>query len=392
MLVSLFATNAIAQESTNLKDSIKTSVLQELVVTATKNEVNILRSPVSIETLSLQKIQQSAQPSFFDAIQNIKGLHVITPSLGFKVINARGFANTTNVRFVQMVDGIDNQAPHIGAPIANTLGPNDLDILSVEVAPGSASAVYGMNAINGIANFITKDPFKYQGVSVNQKVGFNNINSPETGSTVYSETNLRIAKALNSKWAFKLNGTFMKGTDWYANNRTDLNPAANASTNLTGDLNPGKDQVNVYADESANRKTLTLGGKQYVVSRTGYAEQDVTDYGLKNFKGDGSIYFRPTSKLEISYTYRFAHQNNIYQRTNRFRFDDYLTQQQVLQIKSDKIQFRTYLRARTPATHTTSARWLRMLTELLNQTKYGSMISQTSSTPVLVMGHPYPTL
>jgi iron complex outermembrane receptor protein len=30
--------------------------------------------------------------------------------------------------FVQMVDGIDIQAPHIGAPIANTLGPNDLDI------------------------------------------------------------------------------------------------------------------------------------------------------------------------------------------------------------------------------------------------------------------------
>jgi iron complex outermembrane receptor protein len=61
--------------------------------------------------------------------------------LGFKVINARGFGNTTHVRFVEMMDGVDNQAPHIGAPIANSLGPNDLNILKVEIMPGSASAI-----------------------------------------------------------------------------------------------------------------------------------------------------------------------------------------------------------------------------------------------------------
>ncbi|HEX8059780.1 MAG TPA: TonB-dependent receptor, partial [Cyclobacteriaceae bacterium] len=305
--------------------------------------MSLLKAPVSVETLRLKDIQQSPQPGSFDAIQNLKGIQVITPSLGFKVINARGFANTTNVRFVQMVDGVDNQAPHIGAPIANTLGPNDLDILNVEIVPGSASAVYGMNGINGIANFITKDPFQFQGLSINQKTGVNNINSPETNATLFSETNVRYSKALNSKWAFKVNGTFMKGTDWYANNRTDLNANANTSAGLAGDLNPGKDQVNVYADESGNRRTLTLGGKQYVISRTGYSEMDVAGYSIKNIKGDGSVFFRPTNDVEISYTYRFAHQNNIYQRTNRFRLDNYMTDQHVLQIKSKSIQFRTYL-------------------------------------------------
>lgn len=318
-------------------------MLQEIVVTASRSQESLLRAPVSIETMSLQTIRQSAHFSFFDAIQNLKGIQVLTPGMGFRVINARGFANTTNVRFVQMVDGLDNQAPHIGAPIANTLGPNDLDILSVEVVPGSASAVYGMNALNGLANFVTKDPFQYQGLSINQKAGFNNVKSPETNATFISETNLRFAKVIHNKWAFKINGTCMKGTDWYANNRTDLNPAANASTRLTGDLNPGSDHVNVYADESANRRTLTLGGKQYVVSRTGYAEMDVACYNIQNLKGDVSLFFRPNDKLEVSYTYRAAYQNNIYQRTNRFRFDNYHTQQHALQLKSASIQFRTYL-------------------------------------------------
>jgi outer membrane receptor protein involved in Fe transport len=335
--------HSFSQTKQEARDTSATKLLKEVVITATKVQESLLRAPVSVETMSLETIRQSAQPGFFDAIQNLKGVQVITPGMGFKVINARGFANTTNVRFVQMVDGIDNQAPHIGAPIANTLGPNDLDIYQVEVVPGSASALYGMNAINGIANFITKDPFRYQGLSVSQKVGFNNVNSPETNATLFSETNLRFAKAINNKWAFKINGTFMKGTDWYANNRTDLNPSANSSTGLTGELNPGSDHVNVYADESGNRRTLTLGGKQYVVSRTGYSEMEVADYAIQNFKGDGALFFRPTDNLELSYTYRAARQNNIYQRTNRFRFDDYLTQQHVLQLKSASIQFRTYL-------------------------------------------------
>jgi outer membrane receptor protein involved in Fe transport len=340
LFILLLPSYTFAQETT--PDSVRTTVLNELVVTATRKQESLLQAPASVEKMNLQYIRQSAQPGFFDAIANLKGVQVITPSLGFKVINARGFAHTTNVRFVQMVDGVDNQAPHIGAPIANTLGPNDLDILSVELIPGSASAMYGMNAINGIANFTTKDPFTYQGLAVSQKTGVNNINSPDANPSAFTETNLRIARAFNEKWAFKLNGTFMKGTDWYANNRTDLNAAANASTGLTGDSNPGADVVNQYGDESSNRRTLTLGGKQYVVSRTGYAEKEVADYSLQNLKGDVTVAFRPAQHVELSYTYRAAHQNNIYQRTNRFRFDNYLTQQHVLAFKSNAIQFKAY--------------------------------------------------
>ena len=83
--------------------------------------------------------------------------------MGFKVINTRGFANTTNVRFAQLIDGIDNQTPHIGAPMANALGVTDLDIEKVEIIPGTASALYGMNAVNGLANFRTKNPFDTEG-------------------------------------------------------------------------------------------------------------------------------------------------------------------------------------------------------------------------------------
>src|SRR5215210_7388805 len=191
--LNLISVVCVAQEETSQADSI--AELPGVVVSATRQKEKILQSPVSIEKLEQESIRRSAQPSFFDAIENVKGVQMITPSMGFKVINARGFTNTTNVRFVQMVDGMDIQAPHIGAPIANTLGPGDLDIQSVEVIPGSSSALYGMNAINGTANFITKDPFLYQGLSIQQKTGVNHIHDENRSATLFSETALRCAKA-----------------------------------------------------------------------------------------------------------------------------------------------------------------------------------------------------
>ena len=106
----------------------------------------------------------------------------------------------------------------------------------------------------------------------------------------------------------------------------DLNPLANQTTGLLGADNPAYDPVNGYGNESSNRKTLTLGGKNYVLARTGYFEREVADYNLRNWKGDVSLYYKPNEKSSISYTYRTAFLNSIYQRSNRFRLENYLLQ------------------------------------------------------------------
>src|SRR5258707_5651812 len=298
---SFFSTCGFAQQ---VSDSTKTIQLGELVISASRWQEAISKSPVSIEKLSLRAIQQSAAPSFFDALENVKGVQMITPSLGFKVINTRGFANTTNVRFVQLVDGMDNQAPHIGAPIANALGPSDLDIESVEIIPGVASALYGMNAINGLANFITKDPFSTTGLSVQQKTGVNRVGS-QGGATPFSETSFRWARKIGSKYAFKINGSFLKGTDWEANDQTDINTKANASTGLTGANNPGLDPINSYGNESSDQKTLSLNGKNYVVARTGYLEREVVNYSIQNLKSDASLSYLISPDARLTYSYRY---------------------------------------------------------------------------------------
>jgi outer membrane receptor protein involved in Fe transport len=346
-VVGLFASTAlVAQENQQPQpDTVrKVHVLQEIVISASRLSEKQLTAPVSISKLSNSQIQQTAAPGFFDAIGSMKGVHMIVPGMGFKIINTRGFSNTTNVRFVQMIDNIDNQSPHIGAPIANALSPGDLDLDHVEVIQGVASALYGMNATNGLANFTTKDPFTTQGFSIQQQIAVNHVSDPnDVAPRLYTETNLRWAKVVGKKWAFKINAAYNRGYDWIADNRDDLNPAANQSTGLMGADNPAYDAVNGYGNESSNRKTLTLGGKNYVVSRTGYYERDVADYRLQNVKGDVSLYFRPTESTQLSYTYRTAFLNNTYQRSNRFRLQDYLLQQHILQFKNSLLQARAYI-------------------------------------------------
>ncbi len=118
---------------------------EKVVVSASKVEESVAKSPVAIEKLDLLSIKDSPAPSFYDALEAIKGVQFTTLSLGFKVPNTRGFTNTTNPRFLQLVDGVDTQAPGLGVSIANTAGPIELDVESVEIVPGASSALYGMN-------------------------------------------------------------------------------------------------------------------------------------------------------------------------------------------------------------------------------------------------------
>lgn len=344
------STRSLAQSTlhvdvdTTKNDTLKHRVLHEVVVSASRRAESILKAPVSIENVNNGYFKSSASPSFFDALENVKGVQMLTPSMGFKIINTRGFANTTNVRFTQLVDGIDNQAPHIGAPIGNAMGPSDLDIERVEIIPGTASALYGLNAINGLANLITKNPFTSTGITFQQKTGITHVNDNNSPAKLFSESSIRIAEKIAKRFAVKINATYTKGYDWIADNQTDLNAAANTGVGIGGGpANPAYDPVSGYGNESSNRRRITLQGRQYQVGRTGYQEKDMTDYAIQNIKADVGLYYKLSPKTTLSYTYRIAEINNVYQRANRFALKDYLLQQHAVEVKSDIFQARAFV-------------------------------------------------
>jgi outer membrane receptor protein involved in Fe transport len=327
---------------------------KEVVVSASRVEESRLKSPVAIEKLDIRAIKESPAPSFYDALENVKGVQMTTSSLTFKVPNTRGFNIPNNFRFMQLVDGVDMQAATLGVPLGNAIGPTELDIASIEITPGAASALYGMNAINGMANLLTKSPFLYQGLSVYQKTGVNHVDGVDHEPGILTETAFRYAKAFQNKWAFKVNGSYMRGTDWRSNTATDQNPnnlntANPAYPELAGASNPAYDAWNKYGDENNNAVTVSginyqgKANQSFRVRRTGYWEKDVVSPTVDNLKFDAALHYRAGENAEFSYGYRIGKMDGVFQRGNKIQLDNVIVQNHKLELKGTHYFIKAYV-------------------------------------------------
>jgi outer membrane receptor for ferrienterochelin and colicin len=166
------------------------------MVTASRVSERILQSPVAIEKLDIRSIKETPAPSFYDALENVKGVQMTTSSITFKVPNTRGLIFPIISGLCNWLMGLICRPQHSVVPLGNAIGPTELDIASVEITPGAASALYGMNAINGMANLLTKNPFSYQGLSVYQRTAVNHVDGVDHDPSILTETAIRICKGV----------------------------------------------------------------------------------------------------------------------------------------------------------------------------------------------------
>ncbi len=317
--------------------------LDEIVVSASRTPERLFESPVSVERFGLKEIKNTSSASFYDGLQNLKGVDINTNSLTFQSINTRGFATFANTRFMQLVDGMDNSAPGLNFVLGNLVGMSELEVQSVEILPGASSALYGAGAFNGILFMTSKNPFDFQGISAYAKTG---ITSQEAaGDNNYYDFGIRVSHAFSDKFAVKANFSFLKGEDWHANNAEDFNNPGFTRTD------PAYDGLNVYGDEVstvlnfdalAGLPSGTVGSA--LVTRTGYEERDLANYKAESVKTDFSLHYRPfADDLEIIYNGRVGRGNTIYQGANRYSIKNFIMQQHKVEIRNDNFFLRGYI-------------------------------------------------
>ena len=197
-----------------------TAQLSENTITISAVEVRGRRisekqqqSPLSVATLDNIGIKETPAANFYDGLGSLKDVDITAASLGFKIINTRGFNSTSPVRSLQIIDGVDNQSPGLNFSLGNFLGASELDVNRVNLIIGASSAFYGPGAFNGVINMETKNPFLHRGLSGMVKVGERNL----------VETAFRWGQALKNKdglefLAYKLNFSYFQANDWEAEN------------------------------------------------------------------------------------------------------------------------------------------------------------------------------
>ncbi|KQS36057.1 TonB-dependent receptor [Pedobacter sp. Leaf194] len=374
----------------------------DVVVSASRTPERILESPVSIERMSAASIKEIAAPSFYDALNNMKGVETSMQSLTFKSINTRGFNSNGNTRFNQFIDGMDNQAPGLNFSVGNIVGITELDIDNVELLPGAASALYGAGGINGTLLMTSKDPFKYPGASFQYKTGVNHVNDNNSSVQPFNQLDVRVAKSWNNKFGVKAAFSFVQAKDWFGNNYSNFDRVANSVKPGDRNSDPGYDGVNVYGDEvnsnllgaarsvqaafqasspagfgafnsfigsgltypqivnlvstnatyAALRPALPFLGVMYslnknttpsqTVSRTGYNEADLVDYDTKSLKTSGALYYNFTPTIQAIAQANWGTGTSVYTGSDRYSLRNFSIGQFKLELKGQDFFVRAY--------------------------------------------------
>ncbi|MGB4958927.1 MAG: TonB-dependent receptor [Saprospiraceae bacterium] len=301
-------------------------------------------SPLTVESLDAIAIKQTASNDFYSGLGALKGVDLTTASIGFTIINTRGFNSTSPVRSLQIIDGVDNQSPGLNFSLGNFLGSPELDIQKVDLVVGASSAFYGPNAFNGVISMETKNPFYNKGISASVKFGEREL----------FETAIRYADVVKNKkgedvLGYKINLFYMKAYDWVADNYDPVSGTQSAATN------PGRfDKVNSYGDEYKvifDESQVALFRPQAGMGtyhRRGYDEIDVVDYNTKNLKTNLGLSWRlkPSMKEdspELLYGFNLGNGTTVYQGDNRFSLRNITFYQNKLEIrKRNKYFLRFY--------------------------------------------------
>jgi outer membrane receptor for ferrienterochelin and colicin len=330
--------------------------IDEVVVSASRTAQRKIESPVTIERITTKDLANSPQVNYYDMIQGLKGVDVTVSSIGFTSVTTRGFNTSGNTNFLQMVDGMDNQAPGLNFPLGNVIGLTQLDVDNIELLSGASSALYGSRGLNGAMIMTGKNPFQYQGLSALLTQGVNHVgneSSDPVSASPYTDFTVRYAKKVNDKFAFKVNFQYTKANDWAATDNSNKNGMG------TRETDSGYDGINVYGDETntdiepilafiaANDPMLEPAitpvlGDPIVVSRTGYEEYDYLNNNISMTKSNAELRYKLSPSVEAIVSGTFGTGSVVYTNDTRYQIRDFKVGQYRAEVNSKNWFVRAY--------------------------------------------------
>ena len=337
-----------------LDDDLK--ILEGVTVQNEKLSQKELERPQDVAKLSLVEIQNTPSFNYFDALANLKGVDMTTESVVINNVNTRGFGSTDNKRFKVFTDGVDNEAPGPNFALGNVLGPNSLDVESIELIPGPSSALFGPSIFNGLVNMITKSPFDYQGLSVSAKgvtaaIDTENRKAIHLGNFI-SDLSGRYAFSVKDRVAIKVAASHLVGSDFRARNYLNVGPGYGEDE--YSHLNQSIDRVNVYGDDRSfllvvprffgrdNTPNYDGPDTAFFVTREGYREENLVDYQSRRTKINAEIQFKLTQKLLLSLSTFRVNFNGMITGIDRISLRNFELNQHKFELRNNRFLIRAY--------------------------------------------------
>jgi len=168
-LSALLAAGAWAQ------DSLVGLSLEELggltITSVAKREQRLADAPASLFVITADDIRRSSFTRLPDVLRLAPNLHVAELYRGGYAISARGFNGNSANKLLVLIDGRSVYTPLFAGVFWDAQDVPLEDIERIEVSSGPGSTLWGVNAVNGVINIITKRAAATRGTLVSAAGG-----------------------------------------------------------------------------------------------------------------------------------------------------------------------------------------------------------------------------
>lgn len=131
---------------------------EQVVVTASRSDQQLVNAPASVSLVTSETIQNSPATNIGDLLRAVPGVNVTQLSARDVNLTSRGATGTLATSQLALVDGRSVYLDFFGMVMWDLVPTNLNDVKQIEVIRGPASAVWGANAMSGVVNVITKTP------------------------------------------------------------------------------------------------------------------------------------------------------------------------------------------------------------------------------------------
>jgi len=166
----------LAEETDLLSMSFEDLLDMQVVVSASKYEQPIDRSPTAINILTSEDIEKSGAKTIADLLRRFPGVWSWTKTRSDFDVGLMGLLEDDNPRALFLLDGQPISTPMFDGMQWPQFPITLEEVERIEVVRGGGSAIYGANALTGVINIITKST-KYRKNVLNSYFGEKGIHN-----------------------------------------------------------------------------------------------------------------------------------------------------------------------------------------------------------------------
>lgn len=186
---------------------------EEVVVTATKGESELVNAPATMSVISNEVIESSPAQNYGDLLRSVPGVNVIQMSARDINLTSRQGTSTLSNSQLALLDGRSIYLDFFGLILWDFVPSSAGDIKQIEVVRGPASAVWGANALTGVVNIITKSPRELAaggGTNVTLTAGRfdRDTEAQDMDSGSSYGASISLARAPNDRFSYKLSAGY----------------------------------------------------------------------------------------------------------------------------------------------------------------------------------------